>query len=936
MAAVTNYRCQYCGRSNFKSSHGYTQHLQESKCKLKWISDMGVAQGDDPPQVEEAVLDTDDYVTFGDLPSTPQKAEGNLRDFYEVDPLDVDAVAREIGGSLDEESGVEEAESEGDDDFGGGDDESGHSDTDSDDSGDDIATSRSDSEDEEILDEAAGAGGANTWIREQYKEFAREQVGNTLPFSKAEEASIRLMNVLKIKKAPLNAYRDLMEWHLREKGEIEFYDGIKNCRSFISREVMLKKLRDRYNFKNKYPYKKKIKLPVCGQVIHQTLHVAAAVIQGLLTDPRIEDADYLFYDGDPLAPPPDKHRTISDLHTGDAFRATHRAEITPGSREQLMPIPLYIDGSAISHFHDLELIQVKVSLGFWSRKTRTKEYAWGILGYIEKLHVTGARGRKMWAEANHMERQDGYDSEDGSSACESMNGVGDDPRQDFHAQMQSILKGLVEIIETGFLWDPKHHGVVYRDVHYKPFVPHIKCDTKEADEICGKFQIRSGNVQQLCRYCKVPTGESNDHLHKCRYKTVSEIKRLVAKGDVNGLRKFSQSHLINAFHDLKFNKGNGRGVHGACPSDMLHAFQLGIFKYLRDVFFEFIGGDPAKEMNGLSGEYCKQFKRQSDKSMPSTSFSKGIKEGKLMGKEFRGVLLNMLVLVHCGKGRDLLKKSRSEWFKTEEQVRGWSKLVELLLIWEAYLHLPEMEVKHVKKLEKKHRHIMYWIRKVAPRSKGMGLKLMKFHAILHLAEDIFLNGVPLEFDTSANESHHKPSKQAAVLTQRSHRTFNLQTATRLTEFKLIELAMLELEGGRMVSQHYHDVIEEDEAEDCEVYPKNEVGAPKNEVGDDLGADEPIETKTGDTKIGVGLNEAGVSQFVLGGKSKYKERTRWSNDLVQFLFDLQVVLSERYGREHELEIFTAHKRGDQLWRGHPNFRGKGHWRDWAWVDYGGDG
>ena len=238
MAAVTNYRCQYCGRSNFKSSHGYTQHLQESKCKLMWLADMGVAQGDDPPQVEEAVLDTDDYVTFGDLPSTPQKAEGNLRDFYEVDPLDVDAVAREIGGSLDEESGVEEAESEGDDDFGGGDDESGHSDTDSDDSGGDKATSPSDSEDEEILDEAAGAGGANTWIREQYKEFAREQVGNTLPFSKAEEASIRLMNVLKIKKAPLNAYRDLMEWHLREKGEIEFYDGIKNCRSFISREVM--------------------------------------------------------------------------------------------------------------------------------------------------------------------------------------------------------------------------------------------------------------------------------------------------------------------------------------------------------------------------------------------------------------------------------------------------------------------------------------------------------------------------------------------------------------------------------------------------------------------------------------------------------------------------------------------------------------------------
>ena len=65
-------------------------------------------------------------------------------------------------------------------------------------------------------------------------------------------------------------------------------------------------------------------------------------------------------------------------------------------------------------------------------------------------------------------------------------------------------------------------------------------------------------------------------------------------------------------------------------------------------------------------------------------------------------------------------------------MRDRSKLVELMLIWEAYLHLPEMEVKHVKKLDKKHRHIMYLIRKVAPRTKGMGLKVMKFHAILHL------------------------------------------------------------------------------------------------------------------------------------------------------------------------------------------------------------
>ena len=47
---------------------------------------MGVGEGEDSPQEEEAMLDRDDYGTFGDQPSTPQKAEGNFRDFHQLDP----------------------------------------------------------------------------------------------------------------------------------------------------------------------------------------------------------------------------------------------------------------------------------------------------------------------------------------------------------------------------------------------------------------------------------------------------------------------------------------------------------------------------------------------------------------------------------------------------------------------------------------------------------------------------------------------------------------------------------------------------------------------------------------------------------------------------------------------------------------------------------
>ena len=38
-------------------------------------------------------------------------------------------------------------------------------------------------------------------------------------------------------------------------------------------------------------------------------------------------------------------------------------------------------------------------------------------------------------------------------------------------------------------------------------------------------------------------------------------------------------------------------------------------------------------------------------------------------------------------------------------------------------------------------------------------------------------------------------------------------------------------------------------------------------------------------------------------------------------------------DYELKIFTRIKRGGQSFRGHPNYRGLGPWRDWVWVDFG---
>ena len=224
------------------------------------------------------------------IPSKPKKAQANLEDDDDLDAVDMDAVAVDMQEYLDDEEMMDDVDSDDDNFLCGEDDDS------------DLTSPASGGP---FVFEETGheSEGVNVGIRDQFKEYVEDHVGNFLPFSKDEVTAIKLLSVLKLKKAPINAYKSLMEWHLKQKGELQYYQGIQDSKTYISREKILKKLSDRYNYGWMYPYKKKIKLPVSGTVIRQTLHYTGSVFQSLLTDPRLEDADYLFYDENPLAPP---------------------------------------------------------------------------------------------------------------------------------------------------------------------------------------------------------------------------------------------------------------------------------------------------------------------------------------------------------------------------------------------------------------------------------------------------------------------------------------------------------------------------------------------------------------------------------------------------------------------------------------------------------
>lgn len=928
-------RCKYCGKSNFSAQRYLTQHQSHGFCAQRMAQEENGGYWS-PPSPMSVESDHEDPVphfqddadmTPPSIPSPPRKNTGILwQEFQGIDSHDIDGVTRQMYAYLEEEDGAEddENEEETDHDSGGrppkfvdfgtnSDLQDGYSSSTSEGTAK-VEETRADSDDSGASGDVNG--GPDTTIRDQFREYVAYAKQHFTNFSAQEVLTIRLLHLMKDKHTPNNAFEPLMLWHLQASNKLREHQTLKDYPQFIGRKTMIKRLINRYNFENKMPAQKVVKLPVSGTIVKVTCHDTKASIQRLLTDPRINPKDYLFWDGIPTNPPPENLDYIKDLNTGQAYLQTHAILITKEG-QQLLPIIIYTDGTAVSHFHNMEIIQVKIALGIFTREARIQPHCWVPLGYIEKVHEQGGRGRAILEEANHLETQDQPES-DMDSEVEILvtEGVGDKNDQDFHAMMAVILEDLVELQEHGLLWD--HHdqvtGIRYQDVHYLPFVPFLRVDGKEADLCCAKYSQRS-SAQQICRKCHIPLQNADDHMARYRLKTVDEIKKLIDRADLPGLQKLSQTYLRNAFYGVRFSLGNKQGIHGACPSELLHAFLLGTFKYLRDIFFEFIGStsEGARLINALAKIYGKLFSRQSDRTMPGTAFSKGIQQGKLMAKDYRGVLLIMLAIVRSTKGRNILKKNKIFKDAEETALDDWILLIELMLEWESYLNEPLMYVKHVKRLERKHRYIMYVMRKVAQRTKGMGLKLLKFHTILHIWEDIIQFGVPLEYDTSANESMHKPAKQASKLTQRAADTFNFQTAQRLCEFDLLDLAIEEIENGRRLWD-YFSTFGPDSDSDTETQTQK----PKS--------------STGETQIKVFWDKKKRPGFELLTRSGNKDRTQWNTDLLHFLLGLQDLI-QTWDGNNSLQIFTCHRRDGQIFRGHPNYRGKGSWRDWVWVDWG---
>ena len=218
---------------------------------------------------------------------------------------------------------------------------------------------------------------------------------------------------------------------------------------------------------------------------------------------------------------------------------------------------------------------------------------------------------------------------------------------------------------------------------------------------------------------------------------------------------------------------------------------------------------------------------------------------------------------------------------------------------------------------------------------------MKFHAILHLWTDIINFGVPKEYDTGSNESHHKPTKVAAKLTQKKAETFIFQTCTHLDEYLLIDLAMVELMGKKVWDYFLHHGEQEDSDSDLEMEqapnvqgheppeapPINAEQAPTD--AEEQEPDVPISVHTGGSSIVV-WQDPDVEDHIEalffampGSLDKVNAGAKMNTLLLSWLVNLQDKLYPVL-QGHNLTVLTEHKCDSQIFCGHPNFHGSGPW------------
>ena len=299
----------------------------------------------------------------------------------------------------------------------------------------------------------------------------------------------------------------------------------------------------------------------------------------------------------------------------------------------------------------------------------------------------------------------------------------------------------------------------------------------------------------------------------------------------------------------------------------------------------------------LCKKYGKYFQHQSDRNLPRTHFNTTYTAcTRKNGHEMAGLLLVFLTIFLTNEGEVLDKQMNTD------RCGAYIHVLELLLMLESLCKQDDIMKNDVHWIRDGMPYVMETIKTVINRQEGCGMKIIKFHLMIHYAEDILRFGSMKNFDSSIGERHHVSLiKEPAKRTQRRKGVFELQTANRYCEKIAIHKAISELDS---CIQNLDNIA---------------FTSIKNKTDDKT----KIENKH------MNLYYDHKQNAIIKNDSVTKKHIRYhSNDesFIQNLCELCSKLVSSGSLKSNIQFFTQHNRDNVI------FRANGAWKNETWYDW----
>ena len=292
---------------------------------------------------------------------------------------------------------------------------------------------------------------------------------------------------------------------------------------------------------------------------------------------------------------------------------------------------------------------------------------------------------------------------------------------------------------------------------------------------------------------------------------------------------------------------------------------------------------------------------------------------KVTANEFNGIAIILLLSLRSDLGIHELTVSPKNKLEID-QLSDYCGLLELMLcflFWYKKTDGHPNDELSMKNYDERIRYLLRKMKRVVNRKKGYGMKLKKFHQLLHTVFLMRIYGSMANSDGGPSERNQKAIKNAYDTTQKRITTGHIQAGVRYVDNLSIDMAYESYKGASLNPKRGRGIHRE--AGDAE------------EENNDILLRGTKYTLTRDPQLGTRLYLKNQKRYAT---ARDKDKV-FSAQVLSYLSEriLKYIPNNEAG-PRELTLLSEHIRKGIIFHAIPWYRSVSEWFDWAVFDYGG--